>query len=187
MIGFMEEQKMILDNTRQMQEILIKLKISQKMIEEANKGVAIEDLENMKKEMEQISEENIKEGENVIKNEEMPKENDKTKENEIKEINEKENQVLNNEELKKNEQDFKKGYDVLKEAILATIFVNEGFKSEDINNIYQRLDKIKQKHEEFNNYFAQYAEEDRLGLEEDLDALEKAMAEMDTTNKDGKA
>ena len=64
-IVFMEEQKMILDNTRQIQQILISIKNSQKIIEEEeNRGITIESLENMKEDMQQINDNYSKEGDN---------------------------------------------------------------------------------------------------------------------------
>ena len=84
----MEDPKMILDNTRQIQKILISIKNSQKIIEEANRGINIESLENMKEDMEQINDNYSKEGDNEFKNEETPKDKEIIEENKIKEVKE---------------------------------------------------------------------------------------------------
>ena len=53
-MAMMEEQKMMLDNTMQMKDVMGAIKAGSQAVKEASKGMSVEDLENMKEEMEDI-------------------------------------------------------------------------------------------------------------------------------------
>ena len=53
-IAMMEEQKMMLDSTLQMKDVMSAIKTGNQVIKEATKGMNVEDLEQMKEDMENI-------------------------------------------------------------------------------------------------------------------------------------
>ena len=53
-MAMMEEQKMMLDNTLQMKDVMSAIKTGNEAVKEASKGMSVEDLEEMKEQMDEV-------------------------------------------------------------------------------------------------------------------------------------
>ena len=53
-MAMMEEQKMMLDNTLQMKDVMSAIKTGNEAVKEASKGMSVEDLEDMKEQMDEV-------------------------------------------------------------------------------------------------------------------------------------
>ena len=172
-----EEQKLTLENTKQYQYVLKEIKTANKAILEANKGLTIEELEEMQKAMEEIKKDQVelneffneyKDDENENgNNEEEKKEEIKEEKKEEKKEDKKEQKKEDKKEQKQNIEDNEikfeqckdEGYKAVKDGILSIIFANDGISLEGLKRIQDHLDEIKAKQEEFNDFFKQYVDE----------------------------
>ena len=53
-MAMMEEQKLMLDNTLQMKDVMSAIKAGNQAVKEASKGMSVEDLEDMKDQMDEV-------------------------------------------------------------------------------------------------------------------------------------
>ena len=162
---FIEEQKMALDNTKAMEDVLKAIDYGNKALQKASKKIDIE--------VEYIKQ--MKEGDdNLIKNQEdlndflksfSEKEEDGNMEKieEEKKEDKKEGKKEEIQGIEDNEKQFEKwkeeGFTSLQQGVLAIIFANQGINYEGIKRISGQLDNIKEKQEKINNFFKDYVSE----------------------------
>ena len=163
LLACIEEEKMILDNTKTMHDILNEIKKGNRAIQEASKGLNVSDLEALKeeimslktdeKEINDFFTENSEEEDNKIKKKEEEKKDEKkeekkeVKKEEKKEEEKKEEKKEEKQSIEDNEKTFEQykeeGNNALKEGILSIIFANEGISLEGLKRMQDQLDYIK--------------------------------------------
>ena len=158
LLALIEEQKLILENAKQMHIIIKIIKESNRVMKEASKGLSVSDLEALKEEME-----NSKSGQHELND--FFNENSEEKGNKIekKEEEKKEEKKEEKQNIEDNEKIFKQykeeGIGALKKDILSIIFANEGISLEGLKRMQDQLDYIKKTQKEFNNFFKNYTED----------------------------
>ena len=186
-VAFIEEQKMTLENTKQMNELYRTIENNIKVIKEEVKTMDKDKLELMKEEMEELKadqedlndflknfsdeDDNKEEEKGEDKKEEKvegKKEEQKKEKKEIKKDEKgeakKEDKIEETQSIEYNEKKFEKykeeGFNSIKEGVLAVIFANQGFNFEEIKRIKEQLDDIKGKQDELNDFFKNYIDEE---------------------------
>ena len=170
-LAFIEEQKFILETTKQMKDAIKIFQDAEKAIKEAQKNLSLEELkatqDDMKKDQDELDQffKEYEEGEidndKIEKKEEEKKEEKKEEKNEEKKEEKKEEDDEDKKE-KENDKRFDKfkeeGINSMKDSILAIIFANDGINLEGLKRIQDQLDNIKIKQEEFNEFCKNYSD-----------------------------
>ena len=164
LLALFEEQKLILEKTRQMQDFTKEIQCSQKAIIEATRGLTPEELKAIQDEIEELKkgqedlnqffdEYGEKEDDEIENNEEKKEVKKEEKKEEKKDEKKEEKEKKEVEDDKKFEKFKEEGINAMKDSILAIIFANEGISLEGLKRIQDQLDNIKKKQEEFDEFF----------------------------------
>ena len=136
-LDFIDEQKMALENTFQMQDLMKTIRNGNKAIVQLYEDLSEEDQEQPK-----------------IYNTKI---NNLNKELKIKKDGLGEKQELD-DDTKEINQYKKEGYEAIKKGIIANIFLNDEFNSEEVKKIQNTLDNLEKKNDDFFKFFRAYAE-----------------------------
>lgn len=136
-LDFIDEQKMALENTFQMQDLMKTIRNGNKAIVQLYEDLSEEDQEQPK-----------------IYNTKI---NNLSKELKIKKDGLGEKQELD-DDTKEINQYKKEGYEAIKKGIIANIFLNDEFNSEEVKKIQNTLDNLEKKNDDFFKFFRAYAE-----------------------------
>ena len=166
-LSYIEEQKLILENTKQMKDVLKAIESGNKAIQEAAKNMTVEEIKEKQGEIDDlktdqedlndylkiysVEEDNKMEKKDEEKKEKKKEDNKEGKKEEIQSIEKNE---------KKFEQYKKEGYNSLKEGVLAIIFANQGINFEGLKRIEENLENIRINQNELNEFFKKYAEQE---------------------------
>lgn len=136
-LDFIDEQKMALENAFQIQDIMKTIRNGNKAIVQLYEDLSEEDQEQPK-----------------IYNTKI---NNLNKELKIKKDGLGEKQELD-DDTKEINQYKKEGYEAIKKGIIANIFLNDEFNSEEVKKIQNTLDNLEKKNDDFFKFFRAYAE-----------------------------